>query len=253
MHNKYQICDKVDIENTIYESWKQTPTQFIKDGTDITEYQNWFDSTLSIKDAASKGFIDFYSRILTPDLFSIIGDPRSLNSLEIGCGGGRLITPAAKIFNKSYGVDILNEECLAITSNFIKNNGVDNFNLLNYNEIDKIENRSISFIYSFIVFQHFSSIKYFYSYMDFIDRILTKNGCCNIFFAINIHDDKDYFFDKSFKDGDRNCTMYYKPEFVINVLQKKYNFEIISAGQTTKHPWSSKEKLSNQFFVKFKR
>lgn len=231
-------------ENIIYESWKTTPKLYSKD---MHQYQNWFDSSTNLKESIGLGYIDLHTKIITPEIYKILGNTNSKKCLEIGFGGGRLLNAACKVFNEANGIDI--HECFDVTEQFLLSQNSNNYKLFNYNDIENIKENTIDFVYSFIVFQHFSSIKFFYSYIDLIDKVLTKDGCCNLHLSKNNYNDEDYYF-KSINPGEANSTIFYKPDFVNRILLEK-GFEIVEQGQMTKTPWTTN--LSGQFYVIFKR
>jgi SAM-dependent methyltransferase len=126
----------------------------------------------------------------------------------------------------------------------------------------EIDNESIDFVYSFIVFQHFSSIEYFYKYFSQIKRIIKPDGVGVIFFGLvgdscnpdikNIIQ-KDGFFHwhEAFSDGSRGSTLYYDPAWVKKQIEDVYNMSIISMSRFSKQPWSDMKELSSQFCVSF--
>ena len=120
------------------------------------EFQSWFDTTDSEENSINQAEIDFDQKILKGlDL------QNKLNSCEIGFGGGRLMNQASKHFECANGIDI--HENFRATSEFLKRNNTENFNLFHFDE------RFISTIdlfYSFIVIQHFSSLKIFPYHLD---------------------------------------------------------------------------------------
>mgnify|MGYP003329176372 CR=1 FL=1 len=66
---------------------------------DTTNYLAWFDDSDNYRENYSKGYIDFFNRILTTDLYTSLGDPRKKMCLEIGFGGGRLLNASSKVFD----------------------------------------------------------------------------------------------------------------------------------------------------------
>lgn len=232
-------------EKEIYENWSETPNEF---RDDLIKFHDWFDKTDSIRSTISQGHIDFHTKILTSEVYGIIGDVREKNCLEIGFGGGRLLNAASSIFENVTGVDI--HSCFDITEKFLKTQGVTNFSLFHYDNIEKIQNNHIDFIFSFIVFQHFNSIKTFSDYIDFIHRVLKNDGCCKIYFGINQWNTEDFYLKNDIERKTNCSTLFYNPNFVKNELIKK-GFDIISMGQTRKTPWSSM--MSGQFYVTFRK
>ena len=150
-------------ENYIEKNWISGPRE---NKSDMLRYQQWFDSCRSLDECVANGVVDFTHKIFTKDLYEHLGDPRGKTSLEIGFGGGRLVNIAAKIFKKSYGVDLLDAGSILKTREFLATVGnTRNVELLNYSDVNKIDNESIDFAYSFIVFQHFSDISVVEEYL----------------------------------------------------------------------------------------
>ena len=105
------------------------------------------------------------------DMYKFLGNPYDKKSLEIGFGGGRLVNAAMKVFSHCYGIDILNDECIKKTKSIVSQlNDIDNCTLINREYKSSIETKSIDFIYSFIVFQHFHDINEIYNYINFSKR-----------------------------------------------------------------------------------
>jgi ubiquinone/menaquinone biosynthesis C-methylase UbiE len=202
-------------EKEIYENWSKNPEEHLDD---MVAYQNWFSRCTSLKDTTSMGFVDFYSRILTPEIYSIIGNPKDKTSLEIGFGGGRLMNAAAHSFKKALGIDITTEKCFAMTSKFLQEQHVENYELVHFDNVDSVPDASIDFVYSFIVFQHFSSIQFFYDYVKLIKRVLVDGGCCTLYLGRNTLNNDDFCIKNTLSEEKSNCTTYYKPEFVVKVL-----------------------------------
>lgn len=227
----------VDVEKTC---WFKSPENYLDDDL---KYQNWFDTCESVKSAFSRGHIDFYSKILSPDIYQLLGDPRDKTSLEIGFGGGRLINAASHVFKRSVGIDVLSKSCIEKTRSFMDN---ENVSLLNYKDMEEILDNSIDFAYSFIVFQHFTKIDYFHMYVDMFSRKMKKGAVGVIYTTINDKNNKDYFVDAEFEE--RECSLFYNPRFVKSTLEEK-EFKVIEMRKTTKSPWT--KDLSKQFCTKF--
>lgn len=226
-------------------NWKKTPEDFRNDSL---KFHSWFDPCDSIRGTISQGHIDFHTKILTDEVYKCLGDVKKKSCLEIGFGGGRLVNAASCVFSRVLGIDI--HTCFDLTEDFLQKQGAINYTLLHYDEREKIENESIDFIFSFIVFQHFGRIQTFYDYLDLVDRVLTKDGCCNIYFGKNKWNNENFFIKDDVQEKTGYCTMFYKPEFVKDCLDNR-GFQIISEGQRTKSPWV--RDLSGQFYVTFKR
>jgi ubiquinone/menaquinone biosynthesis C-methylase UbiE len=230
-------------DEEIFENWRFSPEAY---RNDMLKFQNWFDSADSIESVVAQGHIDLHTKIVTPNVYQVIGDIKKKNCLEIGFGGGRLLNAAASVFSKAVGIDIHN--CFDVTEDFLKSQGKKNYQLFYSDQSQKIPDESIDFAYSFIVFQHFHSIDVFYSYLDLIKRVLVKGGCCNLHLAKNVWNNDDYYLKPDVEYGTTNSTLFYNKNFVKKSLKDR-GFEVISEGQMTKSPWNLS--LSGQFYVSF--
>ena len=230
------------IEFDIEDMWTNGPKKF----ENIDEYVNWFDASIDFKENYKMGYIDFYNRILTMDMYNYIGDPRDKSCLEIGFGGGRLLNASSRVFNQAFGVDILNNESINRTKVLLNDNGCNNVHLYNRKDINQIEDKSIDFVYSFIVIQHFSGWDMVEFYLKHIDRMLTDTGVGILYFGRNDFNDDDIYTKTPHLKG---CSLYNKPEFIRNRLGEQFN--VIEIGEITKAPWNNLR--SGQFFAKFKR
>jgi SAM-dependent methyltransferase len=213
------------------------------------EYQQWFDNCSSLDDCVKNGFIDFTQKIFTSDMYDVLGNPKNKTCLEIGSGGGRILNAACKFFGFAYGVDILNAECMKKTRSFIldNNNNSKNFELVHRDKVGKIKDKSVDFIYSFIVFQHFDSWKEVEYYFGLIKRVLTNDGICVIHFGRS--EGKNLVVTKDRDFNDRECSLFVTREFAADYINK--SFSVVETGEVTKAPWIKKR--SGQFYVKFTR
>lgn len=218
---------------------------------DIIAWLNWFDKCKSIQEFQKTGTIDFMHKIFSNSYFyQTIGDPGKKIALEIGVGAGRLTNVASKVFSHVHGIDI--HDSLEKTEELLRFLGNTNFTLHQYDQnkneflATSLENK-IDFVYSFIVFQHFKSWKTASSYVDLIDRVLSKNGCGKIYFGLNNINSDDYLEREMYED--QAITLCVSPNFIKKVFEEK--FDIIEMGINTKRMWSNVP--SDQFFISFKR
>ncbi len=158
----------------IRKSWATTPKSF----KSIVDFHNWFDGTSSIKETVQQGQNDWENRLAN---FSNFKNINKNTCLEIGFGGGRLLAAASKHFNSVIGIDI--HEAFEKTESFLKSQNVNNYSLIHRNDIEKIKDESIDFIYSFIVFQHFDSLEEVDFYLKQIKRIIAPNGYAHIYWG----------------------------------------------------------------------
>lgn len=89
---------------------------------------------------------------------------------------------SCKYFGKVMGFDIHSN--LALAEKFLKSRGNENFELNKIND-DRfsVENNSVDFIYSYIVFQHVLKMNCFESYAKEISRVLKDRGLAIIYFG----------------------------------------------------------------------
>ena len=232
--------------------WKRNNnTSFSKES--ILEFMTWFNSCESFQNYQKTGTIDFYHKIFnSSDLYKLLGDPGNKNCLEIGVGGGRLLNAACKAFNGCYGIDV--HSSLEKTKQILESFRNENFSLINFDDLEeKIKEhdleRSIDFIFSYTVFQHFSSWKVAKNYIELCGRLLSDNGVAKIFFGKNNISELqncDYVERGMEETG---YTLIIKPDFICKHLSEK--FEVIDCRGLPKNPWTDMQ--SGQFYVTFKR
>jgi len=178
--NFYTISDDGDYMTVdIEESWRINAR--FREHDDL-KYQQWFNGSDSLKETVSNGFIDFSHKIFVSNLYKVLGDPREKTCLEIGFGGGRLVNAASKYFNMCYGLDILDETSIEKTKKFLQDNECHNHKLLHRNQSDLVQDETIDFIYSFIVFQHFKGWNEVKKYISLFKRVMKKGAIAKIYF-----------------------------------------------------------------------
>lgn len=150
---------------------------------DKASFLTWFNNNENIQATISSGYKDFFCHVLKKEVYDLTKEnSNEQTALEIGCGGGRIMNAAAKYFKHIIGLDI--HDNLEDTDSFLRQMGNNNF------ETKKIEgltfplaDKSIDFIYSFIVFQHIMKIGTFSSYVKEISRTLKDRGTGIIYFG----------------------------------------------------------------------
>lgn len=229
----------------IKNSWSTMPESFLDDAI---KFQSWFDCSGSEHQAYANGIIDFYHRILTPDVLSLLGDPRDKKSFEIGFGGGRLMNAALNTFSECVGIDITTLDVRNYVKSNLDSRHGDRTKLYHRDECHMIDDNSIDFVYSFIVIQHFDSFDEVKFYVQLIKRILKSKGIGRLFFMsgqqtmINID---------SFKTNNRAETLIINPQDMFNILNEN-SMKIIQfshAGQ--KCIWDVSRGQSSQHFITF--
>lgn len=213
-------------------------------------FHTWFNTSKDMHESIANGSIDFYHRIFTPDLYDLIGDPREKTALEIGFGGGRLLRAALEIFQTAYGIDLSNEQTFNIVGQFLNKFAYnkDRFNLIHRDNVNIIPDNSIDFVYSFIVFQHFSSIEEVEYYVKLCQRVMKTGSIGKIFFTAG---DRVVTY-QEFATNQRIETLFIQPnEFKKLLLKYDLNpFDNVKhAGK--KQLWSNPNNLSSQYIIQF--
>lgn len=98
------------------------------------------------------------------------------NSLDFGCGIGRLTFPLAKVFKESHGVDV-SEAMILQANRYCSEKGITNctFHLNQSNHLGIFEDNSFDFILSIIVLQHMEP-RFFLEYIKEFIRLLKEDG-----------------------------------------------------------------------------
>ncbi len=150
---------------------------------DFLEFLKWFNGGDNLTEIINSGYKNFYCDILHPIIYQISkARSKKMTALEIGCGGGRILNAASKYFEKVIGVDI--HDSFGHLDQFLS---IENTNYELYkcvkNKFSEIENNSVDFVYSFIVFQHILKIQTFEDYLKEINRVLKKDAYTIIYFG----------------------------------------------------------------------
>lgn len=224
----------------IKETWVSTPTKY----RNMVEYLDWFDSTNSIEQALETGRNDWDFRFSSNNYFSQVTKG---TALEIGFGGGRLLLHASEAFEHVIGVDI--HDNFSMTAQFLNSQGCRNFSLINRDDLDTLEDGSLDYIYSFIVFQHFEGINEVIFYLEQIERLLSDKGLAHIYFGKT---EKEGFEEVAPSDFIlRDCSLYINPASMEDLVAQK--FEILeSVSQVAKKPGDTAG-VSGQSSILFKK
>ena len=224
----------------IKDTWVSMPTKF----NNMVAYLDWFDSTNSIEESVETGRNDWNFRFSKNQFFNQVTKG---TALEIGFGGGRLLLHACKVFEHVTGVDI--HDNFGMTAKFLNSQGCHNFSLINKNELNKLEDGSVDYIYSFIVFQHFEGIKEVIFYLEQIERLLSDKGLAHIYFGKTEKEGFEEVASSSFIL--RDCSLYINPERMKGLVTQK--FEILeSLSKVAKKPEDSST-ISGQSSILFKK
>lgn len=192
-------------------TWEATPGVL----DDLVEFLNWFDTTSSVEDTISVAKRDWYYRFVSHVHFDEVAKGRSL---EIGFGGGRLVAQAAKYFNEAAGVDI--HQGFENTKRFLALQNCENYRLVHRSDIESLENGSVDFVYSFIVFQHFDSVEEVDFYLSHIERLLNEEGVAHIYYGKSKSTETQITDDKNFVL--RDCSLFVAPEAMRDFVGKRF-------------------------------
>lgn len=146
-------------------------------------FASWFNQADSLEESFIRGAWDFSFYFITPDVCRYINQPEEKCCLEIGYGGGRLLQASRQYFRHSYGVDV-HAFADKVSLLLQERNPLDNFTLFTLSD-EKIPlpDKSVHYVYSTIVIQHFYSHEIFIRYIKSIFRVLAPGGLINIYFA----------------------------------------------------------------------
>ncbi|MBS4067185.1 MAG: methyltransferase domain-containing protein [Sulfurimonas sp.] len=145
------------------------------------DFFTWFDGSRDTDAAFVRGGWDFMLHIAHP-ASAYLTKPEDKIALEIGHGGGRILSAASRYFKAVIGVDIHDNNQMVIDE--LKSRGIHNFQLIKTTG-DKIclEDSSLDFVYSFIVFQHVEKFQVFKNYLKETSRILKPGGIAVLYFG----------------------------------------------------------------------
>jgi ubiquinone/menaquinone biosynthesis C-methylase UbiE len=135
-----------------------------------------------IDQAFRSGFKDFYFSVLRNPVPMLLRNPENSVALEIGYGGGRLVYAASYLFKKVIGVDIhqYNDFVLSL----LKSRHIGNVCLYQSDgRTLPVDDESVDFVYSFIVFVHLSSPDVLEKYLSEIFRILRPGGITSLYYG----------------------------------------------------------------------
>ncbi len=145
------------------------------------DFFTWFNSADNKDEAFIRGNWDFAFHIALPSL-QYIRQPQQMVALEIGYGGGRILSAASRFFAEVVGVDIHTNKEIVLTE--LSKRGVNNATLLQTDGSSvPVDDGSLDFVYSFIVLQHVEKMQIFEQYVKEIQRVLRHNGIAVIYFG----------------------------------------------------------------------
>ena len=116
--------------------------------------------------------------MLLPPAFKSLGfDSAGKRILEIGCGPGRLFPGLAEFFSEVWGIDVspemihLGEELCPVEARFILGSGYD---------LREVEDDSIDYCFSYLVFHHLPYEDVVWAYFKEILRVLRPGMCFQV-------------------------------------------------------------------------
>lgn len=141
----------------------------------------WFNESQDKDTSFVRGYWDFAFHILSP-AWKYISTPENKTALEIGYGGGRLLSAASRFFGAVIGVDI--HDNAVLVDEELRKRGIKNFQLLTSDGTSiPVEDNKIDFVYSFIVLQHVEKYEILVSYIKDVYRILNVGGVAVLYFG----------------------------------------------------------------------
>ncbi len=148
-------------------------------------------------------------------------------SLEIGCGIGRLVFPTCERFETSYGIDI-SENMIKYANEIKESNSAYSsaqFYVTKGTGEIPLDDESISYVYSFICFQHIPYVEIQLKYILEIDRILVDGGLAKLLI--------------SHANNKGNCATYtgVSKEQISSVLSKKDTKVLKKETHDNKNYW----------------
>ena len=175
----------------------------------------WFNRARNTDAAFLRGQWDFMVHIAMP-LSKYVIHPENKVALEIGHGGGRLLSAACRSFKKVIGVDIHNNN--KIVEGELKNRGILNFELFKTDgSTIPLKDSTVDIVYSFIVLQHVEKITIFNRYLKETCRILKPKGIAILYFG------RKHFFKSE------NTRLFYLIDCFLERLFLRQGFEELPA------------------------
>ncbi len=228
---------------TVKQYWEQNPKNITKD----IEFLQWFDNHDSKEAYWASGYIDLSQRILNKSVLKEIQNTYDKSCLEIGYGGGRILSAANSMFRHVYGVDV--HDCKERVARLSPNKVELNYLCNPCNIDDVVKDNSLDLVYSFIVFQHFDNIETFQYYVDLIKRKLKIGGVFNIFYGVNRYDNEEYYVMPKENIQERGSSLFINPKHVQKCFSNYAN--ILEHSVASKKPWFTPEEFpsNSQAFI----
>ena len=233
-----------DIEKSHFSKWRKEIKK--KTGKSRDEFFSYFDDSLNYNHNLKQGMWDFSYHILKDEILDYLGNPHNCNALEIGFGGGRLLRAASYYFNNVIGIDI--HKSFTTVKEMLKREKINNVKLIkgSGNNIP-LEDKSIDFIYSFIVMQHLPTLNVLIDYIREIKRVLKpqKPACLyvgNLKFNWRMKNYVELVSDQKYRSRDN--TLLLRSKFFCKILRHE-GFKILKIGINRKKPWIKRDGNQN--------
>jgi SAM-dependent methyltransferase len=199
----------------------------------LLEWMRLFDHAESCEEWLSRGSLDLHTYHLTPQVLQLLGVmPHRLTALDIGCGGGRMVISACKVFDFVYGVDtdvVALHEARSYMDDLV---GVHNFKL--EESLRHIPENSIDFVYSQHALQHFTPDELFDA-LDHIRRVLSPRGVASLLYG---HLESHTIGTKFLEDAPPNYPRLRVPVETMISSALYRNMKIHLTARAPKYPWS---------------
>ena len=140
-----------------------------------------FDERIMTQDSMRKNDLwDFSLRFVTPTVRRLLPEPGDASALELGCGDGRRLDAAARLFGRVTGVDTPEMIDLALS----RPGRAENVELIAREGLRlPAESGSIDFVYSLHGFMHFDSVDRFNAEVLEAARVLRPGGIAMLWFG----------------------------------------------------------------------
>jgi SAM-dependent methyltransferase len=205
------------------------------------------------REYGSNGFLDFFTYCLSPEVLQALGKPLYKSSaLEIGYGDGRLLLPAAMVFNKVYGVDI-HDMAESTVHNMMGVGRVPGQIHLVDQDFDEIPTRSVDFVWSYYTFQHLAHPDQIEAYIRLMARVMTGRGVASLCYGYCYEDYQGGpFWSKKDAKHVSQVTLRMKRSFMLKIAGK-YGMVPLFDDRVTEKPWYSSDHFGQQGRVVFRK
>lgn len=145
------------------------------------QFFTWFDRSPGADGAIVRGAWDFALHIARP-FAGHLKEPEKKTVLEIGYGGGRLLAPAARAFEKAIGVDV--HDCRDFVREELARQGITNVELhTSDGKSLPVDDSSVDAVYSFIVLHHVETLGIFTMLIKETARVLKPGGLAMLYYG----------------------------------------------------------------------